>query len=409
MTPEKKHFVGMIVNIKKQKKRKRKMNELLEKELENKEDMDNDAGFITDELVEIGTDAPQEATDPIGEQGTEQNAGETNNLLPENVTEAPRNSEEMHLKHISKWPDAVKVYLKVSDDEGEVLGSKVLERRARNFCDQYAGLKDDIKDPQKVIEEAVDLATRYTLQINMVESGLAGTITKYRIRQGMLFNIMKGLVKKTKGPKWIIWFHQNFDPREFRSVQDYMRLAGVPNIIRYAVFGKERLLQTLRQLSEDDKKRDDPIGAFIERNGIHFNPTEETDAQELKIETDIALSYQRLLGAGIDNIPKEMVDAFVRGGNEIEPTHLRELEFAKNAGVDTIERFKEIMATDGKPEPLMTPDRKAEGFKKTTDRFLKAMESAISDAEYLQQVNAEVIAALKEKLDQLEKLFSTAN
>ena len=385
------------------------MNELLEKELENKKDMGNDAGFICDESPTTGTHAPQETPEAIGEQGTEQSAGEPDDVLPENVTEAPRNPEEMHLKHIRKWPEAVKVYLKVSDDEGEVLGSKVLERRVRNFCDQYSGLKNDIKDPQKVIEEAVDLATRYTLQINMVESGLAGTITKYRIRQGMLFNIMKELVKKTKGPKWIEWFHQNFDPREFRSVQDYMRLAGVPNIIRYAVFGKERLLQTLRQLSEDDKKRDDPIGAFIERNGIHFNPTEETDAQELKIETDIALSYQRLLGAGIDNIPKEMVDAFVRGGNEIESTHLRELEFAKNAGVDTIERFKEIMATDGKPEPLMTPDRKAEGFKKTTDRFLKAMESAISDAEYLQQVNAEVIAALKEKLDQLEKLFSTAN
>jgi len=38
--------------------------------------------------------------------------------LPENVTEAPRSDEEMHLKHIRKWPNAVQAYLKVSDDQG---------------------------------------------------------------------------------------------------------------------------------------------------------------------------------------------------------------------------------------------------------------------------------------------------
>jgi len=329
--------------------------------------------------------------------------------LPKNVTPAPRNPEEMHLDHLSKWPNAVQVYLKVSDDEGEVLGSKVLERQVKEFCNQYSRSTDEVKDPHKVMEKAVDLATKYTLRINMEESGLAGTITKYRIRQGMLFNIMKALVKKTKGPKWTEWFCKNFDQREFRSVQDFMRLASVRNIIRYAVFGKERLLQILRQLSEEDRKTDDPIGTFIKRNGINFNPTEETDAQELKIDTDVAISYQRLLGAGIDTIPKDDVEAFVRDGKEIESAHVKDLLVAKNAGQDLVERFKAIVAADGKPEPLMTPERKAEGFKKTTDRFLKAMESAISDAEYLRQVNAEVIAALKEKLDQLEKLFSTTN
>ena len=113
------------------------------------------------------------------------------NPLPKDVTEAPRSAEEMHLKHIRNWPDAVKVYLKVSDDEGGMLGSKVGVRKVKQFCDQYANLKAvDIKDLGKVIEVAKDLATKYTLQINMVESRLSGTITKYHIRQGMIFNIM---------------------------------------------------------------------------------------------------------------------------------------------------------------------------------------------------------------------------
>ena len=133
------------------------------------------------------------------------------NTLPKDVIEAPRSAEEMHLKHIRNWPNAVKVYLQVSDDEGEVLGSKVLERQVKQFCDQYANPKAaDIKDPVKVIEEAKDLATRYTLQINMEESGLTGAITKYRIRQGMVFNILKELVRKDS-PSWIQWFKENFE------------------------------------------------------------------------------------------------------------------------------------------------------------------------------------------------------
>jgi len=329
------------------------------------------------------------------------------NPLPKDVIEAPRNPEEMHLKHIRRWPDAVKVYLQVSDDEGEVLGSKVMERKVKQFCDQYANPKAaDIKDPVKVIEEAKDLATRYTLHINMVESGLSGTITKYRIRQGMIFNVMKELVKATKGPKWMEWFKANFDGREFRSVEDYMRLAKIPGIIRYVVFGKERLLQILRQQNEADKRTEDPVGAFIGRNGVNYNPEEELDVQELRIETDIAISHQKLLKEDFD-IPRAMVETLVRNGKEVESAHVKELEVTRNAGNDIVERFEEIIAADGRPEPNMTPARKAEGFKKSTDRFLKAIDNALEDADYRGQVNAEIIASLKEKLQQLEEAMQT--
>ena len=321
--------------------------------------------------------------------------------LPENVTLEPRNEEEMHLKHIRQWPDAVKVYLKVSDDAGEVLGSKILERQVKLFCEQHADPKAEVKDVAKALESAKDLATRYTLQINMVESGLTGTITKYRIRQGELFLIMKNLVKGIEGARWIEWFKVNFDGREFRSVQDYMRLAKVPGIIRYAVFGKERLLEILRQLTPADKKTDDHVGTFIERNGIDFNPAEEVDAQELRIQTDIAINHQKLRDECISDITKEMVEVLVRNGREVESSHIRELKAAKEIGNDVVDKFQEILASDGKLEPLMTPDRKATVFKKATDRFIQVMESAIKDRDYRRDVNEDLITKLTETLGQL--------
>jgi hypothetical protein len=333
-------------------------------------------------------------------------SGSTENQISTEVTDAPRTDEEMHLKHIREWPDAVKVYLQVSDDRGEVLGKKVLEKKVTEFCGHYADPKTKIEDPEKELEAAKELATRYTLQINMVESGLSGIITKYRTRQGMIFNIMKDLVNAKYGPVWEEWFKSNFDPREFRSVQDYRRLAKIPNIIRYAVFGKERLLQILRQLSKDEKKMDDPVGSFIERVGVDFNPAETVNVQELKTETDIAINLQKLIGKGITEITRDRVETLVRDNREVESVHILELKAAKKAKLDVVARFDEILASKGKLEPLMTPERKAEAFKKNTDRFFKAMESAISDDEYLDQIDPDTIVNLKQKLEQLERLIT---
>jgi hypothetical protein len=55
----------------------------------------------------------------------------------------------------------------------------------------------------------------------------------------------------------------------------------------------------------------------------------------------------------------------------------------------------------------MTPERKAEGFKKTADRFIKAIDSALADQEYLIQVRQEQewYGRLKQKVLELEGLM----
>ena len=222
----------------------------------------------------------------------------------------------------------------------------------------------------------------------------------------MLFNIMKELVRKM-GLKWIEWFKDNFDGREFRSVQDYMRLARKPGIIAYAWLGKERLMETDRQLTDEDKKADDPVGSFFEKNGIHFNPEEELDVRELRIETDVAINLQKLLNEGITEIPKELIDTLVRTGNELESKHILNIKAAKEDGKDLVKYMEELIASDGRPQPIMTADRKADGFKKTANRFIKAIENALEDREYIGQFDQELYDRLKEKVLQLESLITT--
>ena len=115
--------------------------------------------------------------------------------LPENVTEKPRNKEEMHLKLIKNKPSLLSSYLEVSDDKGDLLGGRRLENKIIDICKKYVEIKKkEINDPEKLLTELKNLVTFYTRQINFRESTLDGTICKYRIRQGMLFLIIKKVV-----------------------------------------------------------------------------------------------------------------------------------------------------------------------------------------------------------------------
>jgi hypothetical protein len=223
----------------------------------------------------------------------------------------------------------------------------------------------------------------------------------------MLFIILKELVRK-KMINWTEWFKANFDKREFRSVQDYMNLARIENIIRYAFLGKERLLNLRKQLSGDQKKQDDPIGAFLEENGIDFNPAQEPDERRLRIEADVAINLQKLLKEGINEVPKELVETLVRNGRELEKSHIEELKRAQQVpDQDVVEYMKSILDSNGKPEPIMTSERKAEGFKKTADRFLKAVGNALEDRDYVLKLDRGTYDRLKKSVTELEQFIPT--
>lgn len=327
--------------------------------------------------------------------------------LPDGVTLAPRNVEEMDLDLIKHSSTLVDVYLKVSDDQGELLGDADLEKTVKDVCEQYKDMKEgDIKRPNERLREVKALSIRYATQVNKAESIVDGTITKYRIREGMLFNLQKKLATAS-GYRWMRWFKQNYDPKHIRSVEDYMRLAKVPNIIRYSVFGKERLLQILRLIG--DSKSEDPILEFLQDKGVDFDPQAETDFKELKIQTDIAINHQRLVNEDMEIIPVDRVEAFVRDGKEIQKRHLRELKIVRDTHGDLVEYMDKIIASDGAPEPVMTPDRKAESFKKTVNQFLKATDNALEDSEYLGKIDADFCAQVKQKILDLEQKITSSS
>ena len=265
--------------------------------------------------------------------------------LPEDVTEEPRNAEEMHLKLIKNQPSVVKSYLAVSDDTGKLLQEKALEKKVTKFCAKYSLIKKkDIPDPEMLLAETKSLATVYTRQINFRENTINGTICKYRIRQGVLFLIMKKAVKAAK-KGWEEWFIDNFKGNDFRSAQDAMKLAKAKSIIKYAFLGKFRLLQILRQIDDYDKQ-DDPVGSYLEANGVDFNPKEEINFEDIKFKVTVAINHQKLIGAGFDEISKIKVEALVKNGREVESIHIRDMKLLKQEGVNVVSYFDKLISDD---------------------------------------------------------------
>jgi hypothetical protein len=191
--------------------------------------------------------------------GKEAGKAKAQKRLPKNVTPEPQDGEHMHLKHIMHSPALVDVYLAVSDDDGKLLGDKRLEKRVIAFIEEYK-TKDasDLKNLDSVLNDLQALYQRYSTQINMTHGKSEGVTTKYRIRQAMLLIIEKKLLKKN-GKQWVEHFSKTYGQKYLRSAQDYMALSRIPNIIRYAVYGKERLMEILRAIKELGIKSDDPV------------------------------------------------------------------------------------------------------------------------------------------------------
>ena len=329
--------------------------------------------------------------------------------LPPNVTKEPQDKEHMDLREVKDYQKWLSAYLSVSDDKGEFLGDVNLEAEVKKLCEDLdeedLGLEED---PEMLVDRIKELTIRYSTQTNFAENISIGAITKYRIRQGILFNFQKYLVKERLDKNWTVWFTANYDKSLFRSVRDYMRLAKYPNIVCYAVFGKERLLRITRHIGEPTG--DDPIKAFLADCGIEFDSYAETDHQELKTATDIAITRKKLDSEGLEEIADEKIEALVRNRIELTNPRLGQMKLVKEVEGNLPGYIDQLIATRGKVEPVQTPRTKAESFRKTVDRFLDQAATALTDDHYLGEFNAELCGQLVEKIQRLEqKLASISN
>jgi hypothetical protein len=316
--------------------------------------------------------------------------------LGEGVTKEPQDPEHMDLRGIENFNTWLESYLKVSDDAGEFLGDTGIEKQIRDLCNalKEKDLENE-ENPQMLLDQITELMKRYSPMVNKADNTTTGIITKYRIRQGTLLIAQKKLVKKL-GKKWKEWFNTEYGGTLLRSAQDYMRIAEIPNSIQYAVFGKERLTQIIRQLEETESEN--PIGDFLRINGIQFHSSEEDDLEEFRTQTDLAVERAKLNKNGLEEVQDEQLEAFVRGGNRFKSQTLENMKYTKGAGGDLNQYMDLLITSSGSDEPELAPQFKAQSYSKSFKKFFTLTKSAIDDDAYLADIDQKTCKELKKML-----------
>lgn len=339
------------------------------------------------------------------------------NPLPEGVTDEPQTEEHMHLKHIKHSPSLVEVYLPVSDDEGGLLGDTELEKQIIGFIERYQQTEaESIDNLESVLNELRELHQIYSMKINRTDSISSGIVTKYRIRQGMLLNIEKRLTKM-QDKQWIDHFAKVYGRKYLRSAQDYMSLAKIPNIIRYAFYGKERLMEIKRAIKTLGISDEDPVAAFLEKCSIPFNPEDpenEESLAELKMEIDAAVAMTKIkkietdreceLGARPDLIKK-----LIGLGITIDNGIVRDMVIIKENTGDVNQYLEDVYITGGDEDRIVKSTKKVQGFPKLVENFKTTVNYIRENADLAQRIDRTKIEELEQAITDLKALMNNQN
>jgi len=212
----------------------------------------------------------------------------------------------------------------------------------------------------------------------------------------------KELVRKI-GKIWGVWAAENLPFIGKRTRERMMNLARRKDCHRYPILGTERL--DILCSATKGMKGDDPIGAFMAKHGIQFDPTREFDLDEFKLEVDVALANEKLIKNGIE-VDHEKVKALTLTGRDLDKSFIQKMKDIRESGGD-LNTFLDKVAMTGGGEPEESDGKRLQDFNTLANRLIATIDYLSKDSEEdIDKVSAETFYTLLKKLAKLEKLAS---
>lgn len=329
------------------------------------------------------------------------------------VTNEPQNEEHLHMGLLGDSLPLRQVYLKVSDDEGQFFDNMSLEKTMIDFLGQVKTSAKNLSAEalRQLLSQLVDVSTAYNRQINLATSVSNGILVKHQIRLGSMFLYQKKLLKKINPEKnWVKWFDETYGLSNLRSAQDYMRMASTTNIIRYAVFGKERLMEILRAIPSF-MSQDDPIGAFLAKYGFTFDPEKENFMEDWRSSIDAAIAMEKIrqvekkedieLGMSFEKV-KKLIDGYAQVNSKM----ISDLVIIKEAGGNTDEYIEKSILGKGSKNIQLERSEKQESVQRISKMLKELVEFYAKDTGALSDINVSAINDLKQSVEALINLLN---
>lgn len=330
-----------------------------------------------------------------------------------NITDEPQSEEHLHMGLLGESAPLKDMYLKVSDDKGEFFGDMDLEKKMTGFLDQSKTLARNVsaEEIKQLMSQLVDVSKAYHGQINLATSVTNGILVKHQIRLGNMFLFQKRLLRKSNPEKnWVEWFSETYGSSNLRSSQDYMKLAETPNIIRYAVFGKERLVEILRA-TPSFTSSDDPIGAFLAKYKFTFDPEDETSMDDWRsnIDTAIAMEKIRLVEKKEDielGLNFEQVKKLIDGNTPVNSKIISDLVIVKETGGKPDEYIETSVLGKGSKNIQIERAEKQESVQRISKMLKELVAFYTKDTSALSEINVSAVNDLKQSVESLITLLN---
>ncbi|MGD0280233.1 MAG: hypothetical protein ABSC11_13115 [Smithella sp.] len=330
-----------------------------------------------------------------------------------NITDEPQSEEHLNMKLLGNSLPLRKIYLDISDDKGEFFGNMPLEKIMTDFLGQLKTSAKNLSAEaiKKLLSELINVSKAYNRQINLATSIASGILVKHQIRLGSMFLYQKKLIRKIDPEKnWIEWFSETYGSSSLRSAQDFMRLADTPNIIRYAVFGKERLIEILRA-TPSFASSDDPIGAFLAKYKFSFDPEKENFMDDWRSNIDTAIAMEKIrqiekkedveLGLNFDQV-KKLIDGNVPVTSKI----ISDLVIIKEANGNPAEYIETSVLGKGSKNIQIERVEKQESVQRISRMLKDLVDFYSKETEAIAEINATIVNELKLSVEALINLIN---
>lgn len=335
----------------------------------------------------------------------------TNN--PE-VTDEPQHEEHLNMAVLGGSPSLRDIYLKVSDDEGQFFGNVELEKAMKSLLDESRELiKNGSIDAVKAfMGTLIDLSSRYHRQINFATNMSSGILVKHQIRLGNIYLQQKRLLKKIDADvNWLDWFGKTHGASALRSGQDFMRLASTPNIIRYAVFGRERLVEILRGISPYGAS-EDPIGDFLIKYGFTFDPEAEEFMDDWRSSIDAAVSMEKIKKIERKNdflleVGFEQVKTLIDNNIPVDSGIINNMVIVKESGGSVADYLETAVLGNGSKPVQVERAEKRETVQVLSKKLREIVVFYSKDTEAISQISRDHVNSLRESVEALTALLDT--
>jgi hypothetical protein len=264
-----------------------------------------------------------------------------------------------------------------------------------------AACESGAAEPEKLLTEGLQMLSREVALLNSFMSLARRDEAKRAITAGTILNMLQALTKRAK-LKWQAWCTDNLPFVSQRKIEMYSRLAVRVDCHLYTFLGIDRLDRLCTETAGDVKVVKDPIGAFMAKHHIAFNPEEEFDLDAFSFEVDVALNKDKLIKNSLEEADLNLVRAITRKQRKLEGSLLGELKRIKKSG-GNINIHLQDLALNRKDEEEPESEKRPKEFNKLSNGLIKSIDYIIRDPEQIDKVDAGIFENLLKKLLLLQK------